>query len=72
MCLSYTHKHFLLQSFWMFIEPMVSDEIKIQLLALRNSESDVRKCRSWVRLMLAKSLMVSFLEDLQRHPGLVR
>lgn len=59
-------------TFWVFIEPLVSDEIKTQILVLRNCESDVRKCRSWVRLMLLKNRMVSFLEDLQRHPGLVR
>ncbi|CAI8032406.1 hypothetical protein GBAR_LOCUS18325 [Geodia barretti] len=39
-------------SFWVFIEPMVSDEIKTQLMALRDSESDVMKCRSWLRIML--------------------
>jgi hypothetical protein len=58
-------------SFWVFIEPMVSDEIKTQLMALRDSESDVMKCRSWLRIMLNKSLLLSFLEDLQRHPGLL-
>ncbi|CAI8023614.1 Pleckstrin homology domain-containing family M member 1 [Geodia barretti] len=50
---------------------MVSDEIKTQLMALRDSESDVMKCRSWLRIMLNKSLLLSFLEDLQRHPGLL-
>ena len=33
------------QSFWSCVDPLVSDEIKMQLLALRNSESDVKKCR---------------------------
>ena len=38
--------HFIfLQSFWSFVDPLVSDEIKMQLLALRNSESDIKKCR---------------------------
>ncbi len=60
-----------LQSFWVFVDPMVPDEIKMQLDALRNSESYIMKCRSWVRLTLAKKLMISFLEDLQRHPGLL-
>ena len=55
----------------MFIEPMVSDDIKMQLLVLRNSESDVRKCRSWVRLVLVKGLLLSFMLDLLRHPGLL-
>ena len=36
---------FFLQSFWSFVDPLVSDEIKVQLLALRNSESDIKKCR---------------------------
>jgi hypothetical protein len=58
-------------SFWTFVDPMVSDEVKMQLMALRDSESDVMKCRSWLRIMLNKSLLVSFLEDLQRHPGLL-
>ena len=55
----------------MFIDPLVSDEMRLQLLALRNADSDVMKCRSWIRLMLSKSLILSFLEDLQRHPGLL-
>lgn len=59
------------QSFWVFIDPLVSDEMRLQLLALRNADSDVMKCRSWIRLMLSKSLILSFLEDLQRHPGLL-
>ena len=59
------------QSFWVFIDPLVPDEIRMQLLALRNADSDIMKCRSWVRLMLSKSMMLSFLEDLQRHPGLL-
>ena len=44
----YPHSCFLfifLQSFWSFVDPLVSDEIKMQLLALRNSESDIKKCR---------------------------
>ncbi|XP_064385361.1 pleckstrin homology domain-containing family M member 1-like isoform X2 [Halichondria panicea] len=41
------------------------------LLVLRNSESDVRKCRSWVRLVLVKGLLLSFMLDLLRHPGLL-
>ena len=68
----HTHTHTLLpQSFWVFVDPLVSDEMRLQLLALRNADSDVMKCRSWVRLMLSKCMMVSFLEDLQRHPGLL-
>ena len=59
------------QSFWVFIDPLVPDEIRMQLLALRNADSDIMKCRSWVRLMLSKSVMLNFLEDLQRHPGLL-
>ena len=43
----------------------------MQLLALRNADSDIMKCRSWIRLMLSKSMMLNFLEDLQRHPGLL-
>ena len=27
------------------MDPLVSDEIKLQLYALRNSESDIKKCR---------------------------
>ena len=72
---------------------MVSDEVKTQLMALRNSESDVMKCRvreellslcppslitltlsllqSWLRITLNKGLLITFLEDLQRHPGLL-
>ena len=33
------------QSFWTFIDPMVSDEVKMQLMALRDAESDIMKCR---------------------------
>lgn len=58
-------------SFWSCVDPLVSDEIKMQLLALRNSESDVKKCRSWIRLMLMKGLLLSFLIDIQKHPGLL-
>ena len=67
---TYTHTHGM-QSFWVFIDPLVPDEIRMQLLALRNADSDIMKCRSWVRLMLSKSMMLNFLEDLQRHPGLL-
>ena len=35
----------LAQSFWSFIEPLVSDEIKMQLDALRSSDSAVKRCR---------------------------
>ena len=70
--LLHTHKYSHgAQSFWVFIDPLVPDEIRMQLLALRNADSDIMKCRSWVRLMLSKSMMLSFLEDLQRHPGLL-
>jgi hypothetical protein len=58
-------------SFWTFIDPLVSDEVKTQLMALRDAESDVMKCRSWLRIMLNKSLLVLFLKDIQRHPGLL-
>jgi hypothetical protein len=58
-------------SFWTCIDPLVSDEIKIQLLALRNSDSDIKKCRSWIRLMLMKGMFMSFLFDIQKHPGLL-
>ena len=71
---THTHTHTLThgtQSFWVFIDPLVPDEIRMQLLALRNADSDIMKCRSWIRLMLSKSMMLSFLEDLQRHPGLL-
>ena len=43
----------------------------MQLLALRNADSDIMKCRSWIRLMLSKSMLINFLEDIQRHPGLL-
>ena len=59
------------QTFWVFIDPLVSDEIRMQLLALRNADSDIMKCRSWIRLMLSKCMLISFLEDIQRHPGLL-
>ncbi|KAL5490791.1 hypothetical protein EMCRGX_G015975 [Ephydatia muelleri] len=58
-------------SFWSFIEPMVSDEIKQKLRESLRDASNVRKSRAWVRLSLSQGEMISFLEDLQRHPGLL-
>ncbi|XP_065891211.1 pleckstrin homology domain-containing family M member 1-like isoform X1 [Dysidea avara] len=55
------------KSLWPCLALLIPENIKLVLSALRNSQSDIWKCRAWLRLALVKGRLLEFFETLQKH-----
>ncbi|XP_065889890.1 uncharacterized protein [Dysidea avara] len=55
------------KSLWPCLALLIPENIKLVLSALRNSQSDIWKCRAWLRLALVKRQLLEFFETLQKH-----